>query len=414
MALTSQSRVVRRTAMGEEARRINYQASTFQARNSSPHSIGLIQQHLSPKSIGRTGFWLFKQISPGLIIVLCFVVFRNLDRHTRLQMMTYVQEAVYSEPKESAIVIQKPETTIAPRPRLGARVPATLGNLADLSNLYNPKSDTAYFWDVHFAGETIAESVFSKCHFLILACEHGLKQPEYNDEKLQVFESLNGALYVNVDTTTKQGIRRAKQLGLADARLAEVMTSPELHLFVSNIFNRAQKGRMFALFRDPINRAVSMYHYLSTASWDPLYDPALKVMTIEEYAQSASVEHNWMTRFLVNKPGGKLNKQDILVAKEILRTKCLVGIYEDLENSLKRFQLYFGWSRKSSPEQVQDCRTAVLATGDRRHNTPELEPGTKAYLALASVNKFDMELYHYAKTLFQLQGEQIFGIVNSG
>lgn len=325
--------------------------------------------------------------------------------------MTYVQEAVYSEPKERAIVIQT-QVTVPPRPRLGARVPTTLDDLADLSTLYNPKSDTAYFWDVHFAGETIAESVFSKCHFLILACEHGLKQPEYNDEKLQVFESPNGALYVNVDTTTKQGIRRAKQLGLTDSRLAEVMTSPLLHSFVSNIFNRAQKGRMFALFRDPINRAVSMYHYLSTASWDPLYDPALKVMTIEDYAQSASVEHNWMTRFLVNKPGGKLNKQDMLVAKEILRTKCLVGIYEDLDNSLKRFQLYFGWSRKSSPEQVQDCRTAVLATGDRRHNTPELEPGTKAYLALASVNKYDMELYQYAKTLFQLQGEQIFGIVN--
>jgi hypothetical protein len=413
MAITSQSRVARRIAVGEEARRINYRTSTFQARNATPHSIVTIQQHISPKSIGRTAFWFLKQISPGLIIVLCFVAFRNLDRRTQLQMMAYAQEAVYPETKESAIVIPQ-QQSIPPRPRLGARVPTTLDNLADLSNLYNPRTDTAYFWDVHFAGETIAESVFSKCHFLILACEHGLKQPEYNDEKLEVFETPNGALYVNVDSTTKQGIRRAKQLGLADARLAEVMTSPELHLFVSSIFNRSQKGRMFALFRDPINRAVSMYHYLSTASWDPLYDPALKIMTIEEYAQSASVEHNWMTRFLVNKPGGKLNKQDMLVAKEILRTKCLVGIYEDLENSLKRFQLYFGWSRKSSPEQVQDCRTAVLATGDHRHNTPELEPGTKAYLALAIVNKYDMELYAYAKTLYRLQGEQIFGIVESG
>jgi hypothetical protein len=319
--------------------------------------------------------------------------------------------AVIPKTQGEITIQQQPQTP--PRPRLGARVPLALSDLAHLSNLYNPKSDTAYFWDIHFAGETIAESVFSKCHFLILACEHGLKQPEYNDEKLEVFESQSGALYVNVDTTTIQGIRRAMQLGLADSRLAEVMTSPELHLFASSIFNRAQKGRMFALFRDPINRAVSMYHYLSSASWDPLYDPGLNALTIEEYARSASVEHNWMTRFLVNKRGGKLSKQDMVTAKEILRTKCLVGIYEDLENSLKRFQLYFGWSQQSSPDQVRECRTAVVQAGDSRLKTPELEPSSKAYQALARVNVYDVELYEYAKVLYKMQGEQIFGIVDS-
>ena len=156
-----------------------------------------------------------------------------------------------------------------------------------------------------------------------------------------------------------------------------------------------------------------MYHYLSNASWDPLYDPGLKELTIEEYAGSASVEHNWMTRFLVDKRGGKLTKHDMVTAKEILRTKCLVGIYEDLENSLKRFQLYFGWSQKSSPDQVRECRTAVLQAPDTRHNVPELEPSSKAYQALARVNVYDMELYEYAKVLYKMQGEQIFGIVDS-
>lgn len=398
--------------MGDEVRRTTNRLPAFQARTLGHHlASSFRQQHLTSKPIGRIALWFLKQVSPGLIIVACFFFYRSLDRRTQLQVMHYAQSAVVPNAQGEIIIQQQPQ--IQPRPRLGARVPLALSDLADLSNLYNPKTDTAYFWDIHFAGETIAESVFSKCHFLILACEHGLKQPEYNDEKLEVFESQSGALYVNVDTTTIQGIRRAKQLGLADARLAEVMTSPELHLFASSIFNRVQKGRMFALFRDPINRAVSMYHYLSSASWDPLYDPGLKGLTIEEYARSASVEHNWMTRFLVDKRGGTLSKHDMVTAKEILRTKCLVGIYEDLENSLKRFQLYFGWSQKSSPDQVRECRTAVLQAGDTRHNVPELEPGSKAYQALARVNVYDMELYEYAKVLYKMQGEQIFGIVDN-
>ena len=374
---------------------------------------------MAPNSIqiGSTACWFFKQISPGLFIVFLFLLFRNLDRRTQLQVIEYAQASLIPD-TQSAVSLQQQQQQKQqqkqPRARLGSRVPLALSDLADLSTLYNPKTDTAYFWDIHFAGETIAESVFAKCHFLIQASEQGLKQPDYNDEKLEVFEATTGALYVNVDTSTKQGIRRAKQLGLADARLAEVMMSPELHLFASSIFNRAQKGRMFALFRDPINRAVSMYHYLSSASWDPLYNPQLKYMTIEEYAQSASVENNWMTRFLVNKPGGKLTRQDMMVAKEILRTKCLVGIYGDVENSLKRFQLYFGWSQKSSQDQVQACRNAVLQAGDVRYNTPELEPDSKMYNALARVNKYDMELYEYAQALYKMQGEQIFGIVNAG
>eukprot|EP00547_Thalassionema_nitzschioides_P006684 CAMPEP_0194218594 /NCGR_PEP_ID=MMETSP0156-20130528/24105_1 /TAXON_ID=33649 /ORGANISM="Thalassionema nitzschioides, Strain L26-B" /LENGTH=288 /DNA_ID=CAMNT_0038948003 /DNA_START=344 /DNA_END=1207 /DNA_ORIENTATION=+ len=276
---------------------------------------------------------------------------------------------------------------------LGGGVPDALKNLADMSTEYNARVETPYFWDIHFAGESIAESIFSKCHFLIQACEHGLQQPGYTEDKLQIFETTNGELYVNVDTTSKKGIRRAKKLGLGEHRLVvDVMMSPRIHLFSSSIFSSRYKGRLFALFRNPVDRAVSMYHYLSSASWDPMYNPKLRTMTIMDYASSASVENNWMTRFLVNKPGGRLAKEDMLTAKEILRTKCLVGLFEDLENSMIRFQEYFGWSQKAPADHISKCRSAVVAAGDRRHDTPLLEPGTKTYVALARVNQFDLEL----------------------
>lgn len=344
-------------------------------------------------------------------MITCFFVFRSLDRATQRSLIRYA-ESYNSGPLPPARNathrkgLQNRQVPIG----LGGRVPEALKDLADMSTEYDPRSETPYFWDIHFAGESIAESIFSKCHFLIQACEHGLKQPGYTEDTLQVFETTNGEMYVNVDTTSKKGIRRAKKLGLGEHRIVvDVMMSPRIHLFSSSIFSSHYKGRLFALFRNPVDRAVSMYHYLSSASWDPMYNPKLKTMTIMDYANSPSVENNWMTRFLINKPGGRLMKEDMLIAKEILRTKCLVGLFEEMENSMIRFQEYFGWSQKAPLDQVSKCRTAVLAAGDRRHDTPLLEPGTKTYTALARVNKFDLELYEYARNLYKIQGEQIFG-----
>ena len=63
-----------------------------------------------------------------------------------------------------------------------ATFPQHLSHLTNLTNMYNPKIETPYFWDVHFSGESIAEHVFSSCYGLTLACEFGLRQPDYNEE----------------------------------------------------------------------------------------------------------------------------------------------------------------------------------------------------------------------------------------
>ena len=60
--------------------------------------------------------------------------------------------------------------------------PKHLSHLTNLTIMYNPQIETPYFWDVHFSGESIAEHVFSSCHELVLACEFGLRQPDYNED----------------------------------------------------------------------------------------------------------------------------------------------------------------------------------------------------------------------------------------
>lgn len=293
------------------------------------------------------------------------------------------------------------------------QVPAALSSLAELSTPYDRESDVPYYWDVHFSGESVAERVLAKCHGLAQACEHGLSQPNFNEEKLEIFLTNTGHRYVNVDTTTSAGIVRAKKLGLAASRVADVTVSPLLHEFASSVFTPTNRGRMFALFRHPVDRAVSMYYYLASASWDPMYDPGLKDMTLAEYASSGSIEHNWVTRFLLNKPGGKLSKEDMLTAKEILRKKCLVGLYDEIENSLARFDRYFGWTPRGGKQkrETASCRKAFVIAGDKRHEHPSVEKGGTVYEAILDSNRFDVELYEYARVLYRVQGEQIFGIV---
>ena len=75
-------------------------------------------------------------------------------------------------------------------------------------------------------------------------------------QKLGVFQ-LEGAEYVNVDLSTKDGIGRASSLGIASGHVADVIVSPHFNDVASRIFTPSDQGRMFALFRHPGKCATS-------------------------------------------------------------------------------------------------------------------------------------------------------------
>jgi hypothetical protein len=64
--------------------------------------------------------------------------------------------------------------------------PPHLSNLANLTAPYNPQTESPYFWDVHLSGESVAEAIFAQCHGLVMACEFGLRQPNYNEDVSEV------------------------------------------------------------------------------------------------------------------------------------------------------------------------------------------------------------------------------------
>jgi hypothetical protein len=171
-------------------------------------------------------------------------------------------------------------------------------------------------------------------------------------------------------------------------------------------YSNVAKGRCFTLLRHPVKRAISMFYYLRDATWEHTYSEVYKSMTIEEYAVSQYAEDNWMVRFLTNEMNGILNDGHLDLAKQILQSKCLVGLLEEFTQSVKRFDRYFGWDQtdfQGGPVPMSDrgmCEARVMSKPDNVHEHPNHEEGSEVWVKLMEKNVLDMGLYEHAVELF--------------
>lgn len=286
----------------------------------------------------------------------------------------------------------------------------SLRHLANVSSVNDRITDVPFFFHVPRAGGSTMKDILGGCYGLTEATDVGgrgsssrLRSGGSSSASLEVVHSEDGASYVNVDTSTPEGIQKSKDMGLVESGLAQVIISQHLHP-ASTLFNDEQKGRCFTMIRHPIERAVSMFHYLGVAKWEPTYDPSLAYISIEMYARSKRAEHNWMVRFLSNELERDLNEKHLRIAKEVLRQKCLVGLLDRKDESFRRFEDYFGWGPKNQ-EQLE-CRNRLLHWGwSNKHAHPTVEEGSVVWDLLYKKNEFDMQLYEYAQQLYEDQAQ---------
>lgn len=102
---------------------------------------------------------------------------------------------------------------------------------------------------------------------------------------------------------------------------------------------------------------------------------------------------------------GYLTFEDLDMAKEVLRRKCLIGLLKEKQKTLKRIERYYGWEERAKLPGVDECEERLMEWGwCNKHKHLIVEPGTEAYELIKSKNEFDIELYEYAKVLFVQQG----------
>lgn len=279
------------------------------------------------------------------------------------------------------------------------------------------EGELAFFLHVPRSGGLTVMEILGKCLDLVVAgAEAGASKGGHEfDKELLVIETPSGS-YVNCDPTTPLGIERCQTLDLVNSGLADVVSSP-LPYEASSLFAPPdRRGRMFALLRPVVDRAVSHFRWIQVSGTDPYITMG---MDLAQYVRLPTdrPEFNWLTKALAGKPGTTtdiLTLDDLNVAKEVLRRKAVVGLLSRKGDSMLRFERTFGWDRilSASPERKR-CEEETLhwewkgkAEQSSSHSAlsrGEWAPGTELHTALERRNAFDVELYRYAERLFEEQ-----------
>ena len=83
---------------------------------------------------------------------------------------------------------------------------------------------------------------------------------DHRNKRLEVIDlGYKMGRYVNVDFSVK-GMENAKRLNLASSGLVEVAIASHIHEG-SGVFTETNQLRFFTVFRHPILRSISAYHY---------------------------------------------------------------------------------------------------------------------------------------------------------
>jgi len=294
--------------------------------------------------------------------------------------------------------------------RDAVQLPSNFQSLANVDDkLFQRGIDIPFYWHVPRSGGGTMNDLLGSCLHLTLAADAGGGGKDGQEEILKVLRFSHQVSYVNVDTSTHQGISRAKNLNLTSSGLADVVISPLLHE-ASSLFTPTRRGRMFAIFRHPVERAASLFYFIQESQWQQpgTRNDQFAHITIEQFYKNGFAENNWMTRFLTNElTKDELTENDLNIAKEVLRQKCLVGLLEEKGETFERIQKYFGWRPKN--EEDQDClEKKVEWAWPMKHKHPDIEEGSRAWRLILAANKFDLRLFEYAEELFVDQGEKLF------
>lgn len=156
------------------------------------------------------------------------------------------------------------------------------------------------------------------------------------------------------------------------------------------------------MLRDPVDRIVSHYYFVKAKPEHYLHKLIIgKGMSLQEYAEKrACVEvDNDQVRWLCARPHsavpiGKVPREMVDEAKWNLENSISVlGLVERFEESLCCFGRAFGWSD--------------VSYGGRKNVTPDRPPldeiPAAAIETIRRVNRYDVELYELAKSLFEEQ-----------
>ncbi len=147
-------------------------------------------------------------------------------------------------------------------------LPPQITNLADIHIKPDP-TEVPFFWHIPRSGGGTVKNIAAFCLDLTQASEAGAElNPDSTklEEAVTLIDTITGAKYLNVDSTSIEGLAQAEPKNVAAYPELDLIVSPYLYDATETLLNNVNRGRMFVMMRHPIDRAVSMYHYMKTRS----------------------------------------------------------------------------------------------------------------------------------------------------
>eukprot|EP00566_Odontella_aurita_P015454 CAMPEP_0113580446 /NCGR_PEP_ID=MMETSP0015_2-20120614/30688_1 /TAXON_ID=2838 /ORGANISM="Odontella" /LENGTH=339 /DNA_ID=CAMNT_0000484657 /DNA_START=30 /DNA_END=1045 /DNA_ORIENTATION=- /assembly_acc=CAM_ASM_000160 len=253
-------------------------------------------------------------------------------------------------------------------------------------------TDVPIFWHTPRSGGEVVQKVLGHCMGLVLAGSPpaGVKRKDmrFSNEVLDTHTEQDGIKYVNVDIAAAAGIERAYRLGLIHSGIADVVLTTSIY-GASRLFDdflddyqplephQKHRGRVFVLFRHPVEVAASNFYQMRKRS------RTLANMSLLEYAKSdlLAVENSLVRDLTGEVADAEIGFGHVEAAKDVIRRYVLVGLTEKMNVSLERFGRYFRWGEHDENaesgraySEVVHCRRDIIAGGDHGSEHELVEP----------------------------------------
>jgi hypothetical protein len=164
-----------------------------------------------------------------------------------------------------------------------------------------------------------------------------------------------------------------------------------------------QSATYITMLREPVSRLLSSYHFILRRPLHPLHRK-LKTgrLSVEDLIRLTPQRQNLQCRFISGiGAGGICDERALEIAKENLaRSFRVVGLCERFQESLLLMMVSFGW-------EVPFYENRKVA---KIH--PSIEPGVID--AIREHNRLDIELYEFAKELFEENLHRNADVINKG
>jgi hypothetical protein len=191
------------------------------------------------------------------------------------------------------------------------------------------------------------------------------------------------------DSDLAASMRRLADLGVEERQRLAVVHG-HVAFGVHELLDRP--ARYLTLLRDPVERAISHYHYVCSRPYHRLHaEVSGRKLDLTQYLESGlSLEtDNWQTRSLagdLETPVAQCGQETLERAKRnVAEWFDVVGLLERFDESLVLWRRRYGWRMP-----LHARRNA----GRGRPDASELDEATLA--ALRGLNQLDLELYAWA------------------